>query len=109
MLDDEPIDPHEQYSNMVSRIVRLEDEIVVSHRRQIEDHMELFKTECALLTQLENPDSSIDPYIERMDEIIEAKLKQLKEFRDRIKQMRALLAEEEALSNRLNGENNSAA
>jgi kinesin family protein 2/24 len=101
MMDDEPaadVDPRDEYTAMVGRIMKAEDELVSTHRRLLEDGMESFKVEFELLNQVEDPDSSIDDYVDKLIRITDSRAEQLQELRKRLRDMKTLLSEEERLN-----------
>jgi len=82
----------------VSTIYAEEDEVIVLHRQQVDDVMNLIKQEMRLLAEVEQPGADIDAYVTELDEILAQKQTVVTSLRQRLAEFRARLQEEEMLS-----------
>ena len=82
----------------MSTIYAEEDEVIVLHRQQVDDVMNLIKQEMRLLAEVEQPGADIDAYVTELDEILAQKQTVVTSLRQRLAEFRARLQEEEMLS-----------
>jgi kinesin family protein 2/24 len=89
------------HEDLLSSIMELEEEVIAAHRQQIEEVMELVKQEMSLLTEVEEPGSSIDQYVTNLDGVLAQKERIIGTLRVRLKEFNSRLREEERLSQSL--------
>ena len=70
--DDEIMSEH---NRMLDTILEEEELLITAHRMHIEETMEMVRSEMNLLTEVDQPGSAIDQYVERLDAILKQKLK----------------------------------
>ena len=96
-----PVDMTEMVSahdELINVILEEEEEVVASHRQQIEATMELVKREMALLADVDKPGSAIDVYVERLAGVLDQKAQSIAALQARVAKFQAHLKEEEVLS-----------
>lgn len=89
--------------NLISTILDDEDDLISAHRRQIEETMDTIRQEMALLTDIDQPGSVIDQYVERLEEILTRKMATDALLKNLLDKFKVKLKEEEALSRTVNG------
>ena len=75
-----------------------EEQLISAHRALIEESMELVRQEMTLLSEVDQPGSAIDQYIEQMSKILNRKLAMVQEMSARVDALKLKLKEEELLS-----------
>ena len=93
----------QRHEFVIQRILQQEEDLLVSHNCCLDDAKEAMETEVLELRKLEMPSSSIECYIRCIEPLLERKLAKLNEFRNRVGEMKQLLAEEDQLSSLLSG------
>jgi kinesin family protein 2/24 len=86
------------HDELINVILEEEEEVVASHRQQIEATMELVKREMALLADVDRPGSAIDVYVDRLAEVLARKAASIADLQGRVARFQAHLREEEVLS-----------
>uniref|UniRef100_A0A7S0XGA9 Uncharacterized protein n=1 Tax=Mantoniella antarctica TaxID=81844 RepID=A0A7S0XGA9_9CHLO len=86
------------HDELINVILEEEEEVVASHRQQIEATMELVKREMALLADVDRPGSAIDVYVDRLAEVLARKAASIADLQERVARFQAHLREEEVLS-----------
>jgi kinesin family protein 2/24 len=89
---------HEQ---LINTILEEEEHVIVAHRQHIDDIMELIKLEMKELNDVDQPGSSIDEYVRKLDSLLVRKQQTINDLRDKLAQFQAHLREEEILSRSL--------
>lgn len=64
-----------EHNRMLDTILVEEELLITAHRLHIEETMELVRSEMNLLTEVDQPGSAIDQYVDRLDAILKQKLK----------------------------------
>lgn len=59
-----------QHDDLMDTILEEEEQLITAHRLQIEDTMDMVRREMALLTEVDQPGSAIDQYVDRLDQIL---------------------------------------
>ena len=72
--------------------------MVEAHRQQIDDIMEMVKEEMEVLRMADAPGAEIDVYVDRLDSVLDKKLKVISGLQTRLHDFRAKLQEEEHLN-----------
>lgn len=86
----------------VAAVTRAEEHLVGEHRVAVEEDEQLLAQEKLMLEELEQPDgSSIDLYATQLERVIGAKIARYTQLQTRLESLKALLANEEALSARV--------
>lgn len=65
----------------------------------IEETMEMVRSEMNLLTEVDQPGSAIDQYVERLDAILKQKLKGVEELKAKLESFKGHLQQEEIITN----------
>eukprot|EP00667_Euglena_gracilis_P003465 EG_transcript_3469 len=89
---------HEQ---LINTILEEEEHVIAAHRSHIDEIMELIKLEMKELNDVDQPGSSIDEYVRRLDSLLVRKQQTIGFLRDKLAQFQAHLREEEILSRSL--------
>lgn len=71
------------HDKMLDTILEEEELLITAHRMHIEETMELVRSEMNLLTEVDQPGSAIDQYVERLDAILKQKLRGVEELKVR--------------------------
>ena len=96
-----PVDMNEMvaaHDDLINVILEEEEEVIAAHRGQIEETMELVKTEMALLADVDKPGSAIDQYVDRLSRVLAQKAESIAKLRERVATFQTHLREEEVLS-----------
>lgn len=64
----------------VDQLLEAEDELVLAHRKHIEDSMALVRAEMGLLGEVDQPGSSIKTYVEHLGQLLEQKAAGVREL-----------------------------
>ncbi len=72
--------------------------LALGARAQIEETMDAVRKEMALLTEVDQPGSAIDVYVERLDELLQGKLALIQGLRHKLDRFKEHLKLEESLS-----------
>lgn len=87
-----------RHSDLISQILEEEEDLITSHKRQIDETMDCVKTEMQLLSEFEEPASQTDVYINNLAAVLKRKVESIMGFLEKVEQFREHLVEEEALS-----------
>ena len=96
-----PVDMNEMvaaHDDLINVILEEEEEVIAAHRGQIEETMELVKSEMALLADVDKPGSAIDQYVDRLSRVLAQKAESIAKLRERVATFQTHLREEEVLS-----------
>jgi len=96
-----PVDMNEMvkaHDDLINVILEEEEEVIAAHRGQIEETMELVKSEMALLADVDKPGSAIDQYVDRLSRVLSQKAESIAKLRERVATFQTHLREEEVLS-----------
>eukprot|EP00455_Lapot_gusevi_P045954 TRINITY_DN5962_c0_g1_i1.p1 TRINITY_DN5962_c0_g1~~TRINITY_DN5962_c0_g1_i1.p1 ORF type:complete len:299 (-),score=81.04 TRINITY_DN5962_c0_g1_i1:127-897(-) len=96
--EDESNDLVRTHHDLASKILDEEEVIIEAHRKQIDETMRLVKEEMEILRKFDKVEIDLDLYTERLDAILEKKIKAQLDLRNRLSQFRQALQEEENLS-----------
>eukprot|EP00163_Fabomonas_tropica_P008524 TRINITY_DN18261_c0_g1_i1.p1 TRINITY_DN18261_c0_g1~~TRINITY_DN18261_c0_g1_i1.p1 ORF type:complete len:392 (-),score=120.33 TRINITY_DN18261_c0_g1_i1:128-1303(-) len=96
--DDEEAELMHTHEALISTILAEEEDIIVSHRQQIDDIMELVKQEMKLLNDVDAPGFPVDRYVSELDQILSHKIRVINDLRGRLANFQSQLKEEEQLS-----------
>lgn len=94
--DDEIMSEH---NRMLDTILEEEELLITAHRMHIEETMEMVRSEMNLLTEVDQPGSAIDQYVERLDAILKQKLKGVEELKAKLESFKEHLQQEEIITN----------
>lgn len=72
----------------VDQLLEAEDELVLAHRKHIEDSMALVRAEMGLLGEVDQPGSSIKTYVEHLGQLLETKASGLRELQLKVASFR---------------------
>ena len=91
---------HEQ---LIGVILAEEEELINSHRRMIDNMVDMIKQEMSMLSDVDKPGSSINDYIYELDQILASKEGMIASLRDKLRVFNQHLREEEDMSRLFNG------
>jgi kinesin family protein 2/24 len=91
---------HEQ---LIGVILAEEEELINSHRRMIDNMVDMIKQEMSMLSDVDKPGSSINDYIYELDQILASKEGMIASLRDKLRVFNQHLREEEEMSRLFNG------
>lgn len=100
---EQPPDLRALHETLMQRILEEEEELIAAHRTQIESNMALVRDEMNLLGEVDKQGSVIDTYVEKLDVLLDQKLKNTARLQDRLKAFKAKLVEEEIMSRSIGG------
>jgi len=92
-----------QHEVVMNDILDGEEVVIEGHRRMIETLMELVKEEMNMLSEVDQPGSAIDKYIDRLDAILAEKSRVISTMQTKVDDFKAKLGQEEELSQVLGG------
>ena len=84
--------------DLMNRILEEEDELIQCHRRQIEDTMDIVRSEMNLLAEVDQPGSAIDAYVDKLGLILKSKAASIQQLQAKLDSFKAKLRQEEILS-----------
>jgi len=88
----------EIHEKLVATILAEEEELINSHRRQIDDMVELIKSEMGLLHEVDRPGSDVNTYVTELDRVLEMKEEMISSIRNKLRNFHGHLIEEEQMS-----------
>lgn len=83
---------------LMDTILEEEEQLITAHRMQIEETMELVRKEMSLLTDVDQPGSAIDRYVEKLDAILKIKMDGILELKSKLERFKDHLKQEEIMS-----------
>eukprot|EP00762_Andalucia_godoyi_P005031 ANDGO_01444.mRNA.1 Kinesin-13A len=86
------------HEDLINTILEEEEEVIQSHRHQIDIIMELMRTEMKLLNDVDQPGSAIDEYVTNLEQVLDRKLEVIQTLKTRLTEFQKHLREEEMLS-----------
>jgi kinesin family protein 2/24 len=86
------------HEKLINTILEEEEQVIIAHRQHIDEFMELTKWEMQELNNVDQPGSSIEDYVRKLDELLSRKQQKITELRNRLAQFQSYLKEEEILS-----------
>eukprot|EP01017_Pseudomicrothorax_dubius_P016156 TRINITY_DN1836_c0_g1_i1.p1 TRINITY_DN1836_c0_g1~~TRINITY_DN1836_c0_g1_i1.p1 ORF type:complete len:638 (+),score=143.28 TRINITY_DN1836_c0_g1_i1:107-2020(+) len=96
----------QRHEQLITVILKEEEETINAHRQHIDDVVEIVKQEMVLLNEVDKPGSDVDKYVECVDGLLAHKMMLIQQFRDRLSSFRAHLKQEEQLSQRFHEHRN---
>eukprot|EP00798_Chlamydomonas_sp_ICE-L_P027409 gene27409-4703_t len=94
-----------QRDELMDTILEEEEQLITAHRTQIEETMELIeetmelvRKEMALLTEVDQPGSAIDLYVEKLDAILKIKMDGIMKLKSKLESFKEHLQQEEVMS-----------
>lgn len=87
-----------QRGELMNSILEDEEQLIAAHRAHIEQSMEVVREEMVLLSEVDQPGSAIDRYVESMDLILGQKVAMIQEMTSRLDNFKQKLKREESLS-----------
>lgn len=93
--------------DLMNKILEEEDELIQCHRRQIEDTMDIVRSEMNLLAEVDQPGSAIDTYVDKLGRTLRSKAASIQQLQAKLDSFKAKLRQEEIL-NRTMGQQRSA-
>eukprot|EP00053_Salpingoeca_punica_P017838 m.172584 g.172584 ORF g.172584 m.172584 type:complete len:742 (-) comp17300_c3_seq2:507-2732(-) len=87
-----------QFHQAATQVVELEELVVEEHRALVQAEREMLKEDDALLNKVDQVDNDMDGYVQRLDDVLDRKLKALMDLKERVHDFKQLLKQEEATS-----------
>jgi len=87
-----------QRDDLMDTILEEEEQLITAHRLQIEETMDTVRKEMALLTEVDQPGSAIDQYVEKLDAILRQKMDGILELKSKLDRFKEHLKQEEIMS-----------
>lgn len=87
-----------EHNKMLDTILEEEELLITAHRLHIEETMELVRNEMNLLTEVDQPGSAIDQYVERLDAILKQKLEGVAMLQAKLERFKGHLQKEEMIT-----------
>ncbi|KAL6763284.1 P-loop containing nucleoside triphosphate hydrolase protein [Haematococcus lacustris] len=100
-IDDDDLEDDEllrQREDLMDTILEEEEQLITAHRLQIEETMDVVRREMALLTDVDQPGSAIDQYVDKLDVILRGKLEKIQELLAKLERFKEHLKQEEIMS-----------
>lgn len=88
----------ELHERLVATILAEEEELINSHRKQIDDMVEMIKSEMGLLHEVDRPGSDVNTYVAELDRVLEMKEEMISSLRNKLRNFHGHLIEEEQMS-----------
>lgn len=89
-----------RHEELIETILQEEEAMIAAHRSHVDEVMALVKEEMSELNEVDQPGSSIDAYITKLDGILEKKEEKIGALRNRLHCFQAHLREEHELTQR---------
>jgi len=86
------------HERLVATILAEEEELINSHRKQIDDMVEMIKSEMGLLHEVDRPGSDVNTYVAELDRVLEMKEEMISSLRNKLRNFHGHLIEEEQMS-----------
>lgn len=83
---------------LMNSILEEEEELINAHRFSIEEAMEIVRREMNLLTEVDQPGSAIDQYVDALQDILAAKAAAIMQLQRKVEAFKGKLQEEERMS-----------
>mmetsp|Transcript_6887 Transcript_6887/g.15585 ORF Transcript_6887/g.15585 Transcript_6887/m.15585 type:complete len:640 (+) Transcript_6887:56-1975(+) len=91
-------DMAQAHDRLIGTILAEEEALIATHRKHIDQMVELIKEEMTHLNNVDRPGSDVDAYVKNLDKILDTKASFVEELRGRLKVFQGHLADEESLS-----------
>ncbi|KAE8734261.1 ubiquitin-like-specific protease ESD4-like [Hibiscus syriacus] len=91
-------DPEPPTDENINAILEEEEALIASHRKEIEDTMEIVREEMKLLAEVDQPGSHIDNYVTQLSFVLSRKAASLVSLQARLSRFQHRLKEKEILS-----------
>ena len=88
----------EKHEQMIGIILSEEEDLINSHRKMIDDMVDMIKHQMGLLSEVDKPGSDVDNYVRELDCILGIKEDMIKSIRDKLKIFTDHLRQEEDLT-----------
>lgn len=88
---------------LMNTILEEEEELITSHRLQIEETMDIVRKEMNLLTEVDQPGSAIDQYVDKLETILHQKAAGIAALQRKLAGFKNKLKQEEELAQRTMG------
>lgn len=88
------LDPDEE----LDAILKEEEDLVVAHRKHVEDTINIVMEEMKLLTEVDQPGNQIDKYISKLSDILSQKAAGILSLQNRLARFQRLLSDQNILS-----------
>ena len=92
---DELSEKHEQ---LIGVILAEEEDLINSHRKMIDEMVDMIKHQMGLLSEVDKPGSDVDNYVRELDTVLSIKEDLIKGIREKLKVFNDHLKQEEELS-----------
>lgn len=79
-------------------ILEEEEEIIASHKQQIDEIVEMVKQEMQILQEVDKPGSDVESYASALDSILAQKMETISSLKSRVNEFQGHLKKEQILS-----------
>ena len=69
------------HERLIEQILEEEEEVILGHRKHIDDVVDLVKQEMQLLNEVDKPGSEVSEYVSNLDKVLLEKIKLIEEMR----------------------------
>ena len=69
------------HERLIEQILEEEEEVILGHRKHIDDVVDLVKQEMQLLNEVDKPGSDVSEYVSDLDKVLLEKIKLIEEMR----------------------------
>eukprot|EP00760_Papus_ankaliazontas_P037748 PhM_4_TR8735/c0_g1_i1/m.5271/K10393/KIF2_24, MCAK; kinesin family member 2/24 len=94
------------HEKLINVIVQEEEQLIVAHRKHIDDVMEIIKMEMSHLNEVDQHGSHIDQYVRNLDNLLQKKMDKITELKTKVEQLQSHLRQEEAMCRQYPGKKN---
>lgn len=88
----------EKHEELIGMILAEEEDLINSHRKMIDDLVDMIKHQMGLLNEVDKPGSDVDNYVRELDMVLGIKEDMIKGIRDKLKNFNDHLRQEEELT-----------
>jgi len=93
---------HDAHTELVNTILEQSEDLISTHRMQIEETMELVRKEVNLVAEMDQPGSAVDTYVQQLSDILARKAESIAQLQSKVVQFQGYLREEEILAQSVN-------
>ena len=88
----------EKHEQLIGIILAEEEDLINSHRKMIDEMVDMIKHQMALLSDVDKPGSDVDHYVRELDSVLNIKEDMIKGIRDKLRVFNEHLRQEEELT-----------
>jgi kinesin family member 2/24 len=88
----------EQHEHLIQCILSEETELVAQHKRHVDKNVESIKSEMALLQNVDQPNSDVNKYVERLNDLLSMKAEEIAILRGKLRTFSEHIEQEKTMS-----------